>query len=191
LPWFQSTTYIDIKASQPMSWCGHGTGECARAWATQALRGVIPYHRTHKAVWVLFKLLQSFLLAAGPLDKLRSLSNTNILEDAVELVGRRRSFANVEFKRFSPGMSGLVAVVGSLIFRGRLGSVSGGLLEQVCDADRGGERGFVEEGYHVKGFVLDLLATNCKNPSWAATMRNILLIHGLIGLMFIVKVEKH
>jgi hypothetical protein len=33
------------------------------------------------------------------------------------------------------------------------------LLEQVCDADRGGERGFVEEGDHVQGFVLDLLAT--------------------------------
>ena len=103
------------------------------------------------------------------------------------MVGRWRSFGNIEFKRLSPGISGLGAVVGSLIFRGRLGSVSGGLLEQICDADRGGERGFMEEGYHVQGFVLDLLATGCKSSSWTATMRNILLIHGLIGLMFIVK----
>lgn len=62
-------------------------------------------------------------------------------------------------------MTGLVAVVGSLIFSGGLGSVSGGLLEQVCDADRGGERGFVEEGDYVKGFVLELLATNCNISS--------------------------
>jgi hypothetical protein len=32
-------------------------------------------------------------------------------------------------------MSGLMVVVGRLIFSGGLGSVSGGLLEQVCDAD--------------------------------------------------------
>jgi hypothetical protein len=49
----------------------------------------------------------------------------------------------------------------------------------------------MEEGYHVQGFVLNLLATGGKSSSWTATMRNILLIHGLIGLMFIVKVEKH
>jgi hypothetical protein len=89
---------------------------------------------------------------------LGSLSSTNILEDAAELVRRRRSFGDVQLKRFSLGMRCLRAVVGSLIFSGGLGGVSRGLLEQVRDADRWGERGFVEEGDYVKGFVLVIIS---------------------------------
>ena len=53
---------------------------------------------------------------------------------------------------------GLMAVVGSLVFGGCLGGVGRGLLEQGCNADRRGRGGFGEEGYHVEGFVLPLLA---------------------------------
>ena len=123
-----------------------------------SVTGIATHHRTHETIWVLLELFQSIRLTTSPLDKLCSLSGPDILEDAAELVGRRWSFSDVQLESFSSCMMGLMAVIGSLILSGCLGSLSRGLLEQVRDADGRGSGGFVEEGDHVEGLVLLSLA---------------------------------
>ena len=124
------------------------------------------HHRTHEVIRILLELLQSIQPIASSFDNLWSLFRPGILEDAAELVMGRRSFSDVQLESFACILLCLITVVGSLIFRRSLCRVSRGLLEQVCDADGGGKRGFVEERDDVEGFVLVSVSDEIISVDW-------------------------
>lgn len=46
-------------------------------------------------------------------------------------------------------------MVAGLVFRGILGGIGRGLFQEAVNSYGSWERGFVEEGDHIEGFVLD------------------------------------
>lgn len=107
------------------------------------------YNRAQEAVLVLAELLQGVLIIFGTLNDLAGAALAKILNDGLDLVGGRSVLGDVELEWITVDLVLDIAVLCS----SDLGA-SRNLLGQVCNSDRGGRAGLVEDRNNVESFAL-------------------------------------
>lgn len=112
-----------------------------------------PYNRSIQIIRILLQLSHRIRFILRTLNNRARLLCSNIFENALELVGGGRFFSNFKLEFLSLGVC-LMRMITSLVFRGILGGIGRGLLQETVNPEGSWESWLVEESDNIESFVL-------------------------------------